>query len=88
MSDTIQLNCWVFLDDPQRLYHQHSKVENAGDLEKAIKRCKVPMWDKFNVDLFELWKVDIEPEKLTRTYWIQDHLELDWPFTQLSSVRC
>ncbi|KAG2342466.1 hypothetical protein BDR05DRAFT_964062 [Suillus weaverae] len=46
------------------------RSKNAGDLEKAIKRCKVPMWDKFNVDLFELWKVDIEPEKLTRTYWI------------------
>ncbi|KAG1776959.1 hypothetical protein EV702DRAFT_1104495 [Suillus placidus] len=87
MSDTIQLNCWVFLDDPQRVFTINiQRLKNAGDLEKAIKRCKVPIWDKFNVDLFELWKVDIEPEKLTQTYWIPDHVELDWAFTELSTV--
>ncbi|KAG1878298.1 hypothetical protein F4604DRAFT_1923867 [Suillus subluteus] len=53
-------------------------------LEQAIWKHKAPLLD--NLNTFELWKVNIEPEKVTQTYWIPDHVELNWPLTQLSTV--
>lgn len=78
MSNTTQLFCLIYGDDPSQNAFP-VKVERAstvGGLKELIKVKKVPEFDNFAADKLELWKVNISIDKLgtlDRNFNIDDY---------------
>ena len=54
----LTISCWVFLDDPDRVFPvKIAPEESVGALKDEIKKKKSPIFDDMPADRLDLWKV-------------------------------
>jgi hypothetical protein len=57
---TLELNCFVLGDDPNRVFPiKIDSTESVGTLKKVIKDKKKPDFDQVPADALKVWKVSI-----------------------------
>lgn len=66
MSNTLELNCWVLGDDPNRVFAvEISSSKTVSFLKEVIKDKKKPVFDDIAADSLHLWMVS------NATLWIR-----------------
>jgi len=64
MSTTINLNCWIYDEDPARIFPvEIAATKIVGAPKKAIKHEKRPAFDHVPADALDLWRVAIPADK-------------------------
>ena len=64
MSTTINLNCWIYDEDPARIFPvEIAATKTVGALKKAIKHEKRHAFEHVDADTLDLWKVAIPADE-------------------------